>query len=446
MNNQTRAKWSGYLVTGVLDRVRLENTLVACFEGENLPQLIIEPGRVFVVSGFINKSIEVWNERRTRVYLDTECKQIEYQDVQAKYILVGRVENEPVRLAGGFQTIVTQSGGNNQLIIESTVGGGELGAPNNELPFDNEIAPVDRDYLDGGLDCNTVLRTINGVSGPHLVISGEVGVLVQPHPVLSRVVINVQGEAMNVCPDFSTPGPVECVPDRSDSCGRLDGQLDNCPPANPDSRADYLTTDDLSWRTTVSSGDSDTASLSVGPRIEGQCVFSWQNNRWIVVQDTTIDNTRCHEPGFSGYNGQRVVSFAKPLPPDPTTIIRNAYFTEGSKFWVLNNATVESEEENSPIPGFPYAEIELSGYISQSAVPVTPGRYTFQGDFFGVGGFTVDIKSKSGLLIHSQGFNISGTATKWTSIFNVGNVLTVDVRITVTSGSVRVTQAILVQQ
>lgn len=436
------AKWSGYLTTGVMDEPSLDAGLTACFDGNELPVLEVEPGRIFVVSGFARKNLEVWNQRRTRVQLSSDCRPIEYTDELPEYIQIAELNERPVRFAGGYQIDVSQGIDNNEMTIQSVLNGGELGAPPAELPMPGEEVPLDRDFLDGGLACNAVLRSINGVGGPHIVFSGGLGVLVQDHPNISRIVLNVNGESINVCPNFPEPEDVDCVPNRSDHCGLAGGGTESCPPGSPDSRAGYLA-EPLIQLSQLPTEDTNTPLL-YGTRQPGSCRFQRTTSGWSQLPSTVGLNYQCPAPTFAGYVGQEVVVTPRPVPADPTTIVRNAFFLDNLQYWTLDRGSVETVY--SPLPGIPYANVLQTGVLMQAAVPVHSGEYVFQMRLDGNGPVLLQIISNIGSVLWQQQVNVDVAATEYISgVFSLPT-LPVDIRISPATNTLKATQILLTKQ
>ena len=384
-------KWRGYLTVGVLKREALDQGLASCFDGPSLPPLEVEPGRIFVVSGFGRKSLEVWNESRTRVQLDRECHPIEYANEPLSYQQLANLQNEPVRIAGGYQLLVAQSFEGSQLTFQTEFGGGELGIPPSELPLPGELLPPDRDYLDGGLDCNKVLRSVNGAGGPALRITGDLGVLVEDHPYLSRIVVAVNGEALTTCPDFPVAEPVECVPPRSDYCGEASGDPANCPPGPPNTRAGYFTDQVFPTPPAIATGSNEIVRQeSFGIKPAGTCRYRREQQQWVLLVSTLSDNYECPQPAFIGYEGQEVLVRGRVLPADPITIIRNPYFASSLTHWSGGPGRVTGQ---TTFGGLPYAVITAGHRLEQSAIPLLAGSYVLQFDLDGLGDVRIQLLS-----------------------------------------------------
>jgi hypothetical protein len=355
-------KWQGYLTLGDIDvAALLSGGLKACFAGENLPSLPVEPGRVFSAAGLVRKKVEVWNQQRTRFRGDEYCLgQLPENDSQ-EYLLQYAGQPEHLRISGGYQMSVTQ-GGATIITLRSAVGGGELGSPLSEIPLsDTELPPNDRTYLDGGLDCSEVLRSINGVGGPNLQISSLQGVLVEPHPSLTRIVIDVNGESINYCPPADAAVQVDCVPARLGECGPINDANEPCPGV-PNKRGGYVfsSTDPLNPDYTGDSPPGDEPSLP----LYGFCDYQRGPNNWELIGSDLAPNCDCSPPTVYGYTGQQLRSPGVPLAVDPMFLVRNPYFTLGLTNWIatgnVNTGTLPELDYMSGVSLLGSATIEQS--------------------------------------------------------------------------------------
>lgn len=408
--SSTSPKWRGYLTTGVLDDPTLQVSLRSCFAEENLPALEVEPGRVFVLTGYGAKTIEVWTQQRTRVRLSDDCLAIPFQSQTSTYVQLAEYSDVPVRFAGGYQILVYQSFDGDALTIQSELDGGELGAPTEEIPLPGETQVEYRDYLDGGLACNRVLRTINGVAGPSIELRGELGVLIESHPGLSRVVVDVNGEAMTVCPGFPAPEPVACVPNPNETCGEINGELKNCPPGDPDLRGGY---DGRIIEATITPSIYDPRvqvvanAGQVGRRVSGGCRYKRQNGQWVLMSSNLGVNYDCGTPTYNGHEGQEVIMPGRPVIGDPMTHVRNPYFLDSLRYWLVSDGVLGSQA--GPVIDLPYVSLQAGGRLEQAAVPLGSAAYIFQAKVRGSGSVTVQLINVYGVIAQQVVFEVRST-------------------------------------
>lgn len=398
--NAAPAKWSGYLTTGELRTGELDPGLTDCFGGEQLPQIDVEPARIFSVSGFASKGVEVWTQNRTRVQNSSECRQIPYTGSDDEYLLVGESEDKDVRISGGYQVSTRSANEGQELYIEAIVGGGDLGQPPGEILLPGETnVPPGRDFQDGGLACSSVVRTINGVGGPAVDIEAGLGVLSESHPELSRIVIHVNGEGIDVCPNFPLPQPVECVAPPNTDCGEVAGDTVNCPPGAPDLRAGYKTflTQSFQVQSVGVVAEKPPASSLVefdafgdiqdrkprrqvakrGSSIYGSCTYRRTGSGWETIREEVRANCECMPPQYHGYNGQEIIIIATPSAADELTYVRNAFFLQEENYWSLKDAQLQIDPD-SPVEGMPYVRIKPHGSIQQDLIPMPKGNWKVQ--------------------------------------------------------------------
>lgn len=379
--SEVPAKWQGYVVTGVVNKQQLEQDLANCFNETEIQRLDIEPARIFSAVGLTKKTIEVWNQNRTFVRSDQDCMNSNPVNTN-EYIRQFSGQSDSFRIAGGYQTNVINliSGG---VLISSALGGGELGVPLDELPlYEGESNWNDQDHLDGGLSCNSVLRTVNGVPGPNLEIRSDQGVLVGNHPQLHRVVINVNGDGLNFCPESTEPSIVECLDPSKEFCGPTNPDLVFCP-GEPDNKAGFKL---------VSGSNMDLPILSENilktkPKqifmssvdIYGNCRYSKSKEGWNLIENNAAFNCECQEPKTQGYLGQLRLVSAKPLPVEQPLIVRNPYFIEDLDYWnvIAVSHNVVSDEQSVLFDGLPYLEM-YQGTLSQPTIPVENKKYRIQ--------------------------------------------------------------------
>lgn len=191
--------------------------------------LYLEPTSVFatpeVDAGL--GTTRVYNQRLTSWSPPAGCEHVNpVINVSDPYQLVCEIIDESVELKGGKQVRLDQLTSYNQLVVSANGGAGDGGALCTPIP----LAPGVFDY-DTAPQCNEVLRTINGVSGPFIDIGSFTGVSVQPHPELNRIVIDIGGKDVSTCTSEEDAKQVECLPTALDS----EGNTINCGTDNTES-------------------------------------------------------------------------------------------------------------------------------------------------------------------------------------------------------------------
>lgn len=360
------------MTTGVLDQAALATGLKNCFKAQEIPELEVEPARIFVMSGFGQKKLEVWNQVRSHVRLSEECKPIQYPVEAGSYQLLGVYGDDPIRVIGGVQAIVTQSFDGSSITIEATVSESTRIDFTGEIPLVGEFVPGDRDFLDGGISCDRVIRRINGVAGPKINLTAADGVVVENYAEISRIVVNVSGTGLDSCPEFETPGTPECIPNRSEYCGKANSTTnDVCPPGIPDGRTGYKGYTPSSPMAPPRSSEEPVPRY--GKDRTGYCLFVRRGNIWDLVSKDLGENYECVTPTFPGYEGQEVYVPGTPIPADPVWIVRNPMF-DGEQYWKL----IEAEIVPGAFQGINVARVKDGGSISQAVIPITAGSYSVQ--------------------------------------------------------------------
>jgi hypothetical protein len=108
--------------------------------------------------------------------------------VNATCIISDSTLGDP-RIKAGYNCAIDPTDRTNTLTISAQVGAG-AGEPCAEVPiFETEIAPKDSPFLSGGPGCDEFIRSINGVSGPNILIQSSSGVTCLPDPLDSNTLI-----------------------------------------------------------------------------------------------------------------------------------------------------------------------------------------------------------------------------------------------------------------
>lgn len=409
-------KWQGYIVTGVVDTARLRADLDACFAGGEISGLVVEPGRIFSAAGGVRKRVEVWNANRTKLKADSECQQ---PDTGSSEPYVQNYAGNPdvLRIAGGYQVGIRHNG-DQSIIVRANPGGGELGAPQGEIPlYPGEDIIVGSSFLDGGRDCGTVLRTINGVPGPTLQIYSDSGVLIGNHPELNRIVISVNGEGLNFCPDVSVPEQVECLGSTGQNCGPAGGVVVNCP-GEPDSKSGFKTTGSGSSGTSTNPTPTVGSSQSTSyQQLYGTCQFERTQDGWVQKVNNANFNAHCVPPTTSGYVGQQRTITAVPDNIVSPGYIRNQLFNDGDDHWQLPVGSILVSAENSAKFGnLPY--VEFTGVVSQPLVTVPAGRYRLQFEFEVTSHMNIKVFSpRDGITLYEGGLDPQSNIHAFTEFF-----------------------------
>jgi hypothetical protein len=212
--------WEGYLVTGDLSRLDLEDGVLYTFGAYGVPTpLTVEPSLIQSLFGSYIRSIQVGNSNRTRAERLAGCRQLCWNfDHTATMHIADSCILGDVRLAEGANCKIEEDVLNNKITVNASVGRGE-GEPCEEVAISSEEStPDNMSYYDGSLGCEEVMRSINGMEGPHLEIVGGQGVSVETYPAQHLIVVGVTMQDLTGCLDQELSTVLDPVEDDPDPC------------------------------------------------------------------------------------------------------------------------------------------------------------------------------------------------------------------------------------
>lgn len=192
--------WSGFLVTGDLDALAAWIT-----DGQTLTntggEAVVEPALVQNLAATFVEALAVANADRTRATAADGCTDPVWPFPTGIVYVVSRCVQGGVLLKPGYNCQVTQDDGSGTITIAAEVGAG-AGQPCSEVPlFPGETAPEGSSLLSGGLACNEVLRSINGIGGPVFSLLAGNGVVITSDPESRTVVVDVNMINLATCFD-----------------------------------------------------------------------------------------------------------------------------------------------------------------------------------------------------------------------------------------------------
>jgi hypothetical protein len=161
-------------------------------------QVQVEPARIQTLDGGFIRTLNLANAARIKVDNDL-CSPIS-SAVPDDFVINAMCLQGPVRFRAGFSCAIEQDTLNNQITINAAVGSG-LGEPCEDVPlFDGESPPGGSNLFSGGPACHEIIKTINGLSGPHVRVSSGRGVRVEaseddPH----RLIVRIDFHGVAVC-------------------------------------------------------------------------------------------------------------------------------------------------------------------------------------------------------------------------------------------------------
>jgi len=192
------AAWYGFLTTGRLASLLtlLPGNGTLNFEPD---ELIVEPALVQNLTNSLISSLNVANSDRLRVTTSDDCTQIEWPFETGGIFVDARCLEGSVAFRPGFNVEISIDTTNNALLFSAVPGGGE-GQPCTQVPiFEGEEPPEDSLFLEGGVACNEVLRSINGQGGPRFSFFPGTGVTIISVPESNTVVVDADLSGLVVC-------------------------------------------------------------------------------------------------------------------------------------------------------------------------------------------------------------------------------------------------------
>jgi hypothetical protein len=186
----------GWLTTG-----NLQDLAALLADGETLRaadgHIYVEPARVQTLHASYLKSISLANQNRTLASGPETCS-TPLAD-SSDYLTNRRCLDGQLFLREGYNVQISQDTRNNVITIGASLGGGQ-GQPCAEIILvEDEVPPTDSNVLSGGPTCNEVIKTLNGLPGPRVVLRPGAGVRIavdEEDPHTLQLVVDFNGLAV----------------------------------------------------------------------------------------------------------------------------------------------------------------------------------------------------------------------------------------------------------
>lgn len=214
--------WSGYLVTGDMERLATELSDGQSFvRNTDTPSLWggrVEPALVQNLSNTIVNSLGLGNGDRTRAKAPTNCDPYAWPfptdcgDDPCVYVQTDCVTGD-IRFEPGYNMAIASNVSTNTITFsiqnnagkgapcDQTTGGEYNGVPlfpGESLPEDSSGVPTSS-VFGGGPLCNELIRSINGSGGPLFQFKAGQGVVITPKPAEHKIVIDVDLNSLDLC-------------------------------------------------------------------------------------------------------------------------------------------------------------------------------------------------------------------------------------------------------
>lgn len=203
-------KWSGFMVAGDLEALA---TLIPDGDGlDFVPGFWqIEPGRVQNLRGTYLRAITLANTPRLLVDNADGCGS-NSSDTNTDAILQASCIVGDIKLVEGYNCSIRQDRVRNTITINAGVGLGS-GEPCEEVPrYPAEIPPADSPYLSGGPGCNEIIKSINGIGGSAITITGGPGYRILPDTLkANKLIVERVLSDFAICAEPDTDPLEACV-------------------------------------------------------------------------------------------------------------------------------------------------------------------------------------------------------------------------------------------
>lgn len=178
--------WFGFLTTGQLGVIAsiLPTDDVVEFDEEDW---LVEPATVQQIDPGGVESINLANYDRTYTNPAPGCDMIVLPPSGA-LVIGARCLTGSIEFVEGFNAIIRQSTADSRLTFMAQRGEG-AGMPCEEIATISNSSISLSPFLSGGPRCEDLIRTVNGVGGPHVQVTGAKGVDVYQHPSLEHILV-----------------------------------------------------------------------------------------------------------------------------------------------------------------------------------------------------------------------------------------------------------------
>ena len=213
---------AGIISETVSDVSSTLTTTTAC--GGLVGSYLVEPSTIQNMVGSYIRTVNIANAERTRSTSPDECRDHCWSFPLKEHYVSSTCLEGTIRLKPGYNSNIYQEDHDNKLILEAKPGAGEGIACETVALTSAEAAPDDRSTLDGGLTCDEVIKSINGVGKQFFTITGGSGVVVSTVPEEHKIVIDVALHNLVACITLpvneelviTTPDDETCPPVASD--------------------------------------------------------------------------------------------------------------------------------------------------------------------------------------------------------------------------------------
>ena len=194
----------------VADVGSLATTTTAC--GGIVGNYPVEPATIQSMVGSYVRTVNIANAERTRSTSPDECRDHCWSFPLKEHYVESACLEGVIRVKPGYNSNIYQEAHDNKLILGARPGAGEGISCGPVSLTSAEAPPDDRSTLDGGLTCDEVVRSINGVGKQFFTITGGSGVVVSTVPEEHKIVIDVDLRSLVACISLPAQGELVIAP------------------------------------------------------------------------------------------------------------------------------------------------------------------------------------------------------------------------------------------
>lgn len=154
-------------------------------------EVYFEPGCIQSLYRQHVRSINLANAARTRAEADEDCEALDWPLDAQDYYVQQTCLNGNLRFQEGFNSSIEVNAAANRIIFNARPGAGRGEVCEEPAITPDEMPPANRSTLDGGLRCDEVLRSLNGISGKSLPFLAGTGVQVEAVPNENKLIVTV---------------------------------------------------------------------------------------------------------------------------------------------------------------------------------------------------------------------------------------------------------------
>lgn len=162
-------------------------------------EAIVEPALVQNLTNALISSLNVANADRLRISTPEDCTEMSWPFETGGIFINARCLEGLVAFRPGYNCEILIDALNKALTFSAIESGGE-GQPCDQVQlFPGEAPPEGSIFMEGGIACNEVLRSINGIGGARFTFFSGIGVSITSSPESNTVIVDADLSGISVC-------------------------------------------------------------------------------------------------------------------------------------------------------------------------------------------------------------------------------------------------------